>query len=71
VRTVKSAERANFYESRLSCFVSGHDFKSGRKGHTKMRALAPEVTGVRFIYVGVGVSAVLSMVSDDSGVSTI
>jgi hypothetical protein len=30
-----------FPESQLRCFVSGHDFQSGRKGPTKIRALAP------------------------------
>jgi hypothetical protein len=36
-----------------------------------MRASAPEVTSVRFVCLVRAVSAVLSMVSDDSGVSTI
>jgi hypothetical protein len=34
-------------------------------------ALAAEVTSVRFVCVRMAVSTVLSMVSDDSGVSTI
>jgi hypothetical protein len=36
-----------------------------------LTASAPEVTSVRLVYASVAISAVLSMVSEDSGVSTI